>query len=129
MTTELQSLIPESDLDFLREKQLAFEVEQSGGEIYIVVRNYQLPSAYRPSLCDLMIKLPAGYPNANPDMFWTTPGVRLANGSAPVAAEVQELYNNRAWQRWSRHTSAWRAGIDNLRTKLRSVRTELEKGR
>lgn len=121
--------LPEADLAFLAERGYEYEVQCSGGETYLVIRSIALPPSYVPSTCDLLLKLPAGYPNANPDMFWTTPGVRLATGAAPAAAEVTEVYNGCNWQRWSRHTNSWRPGIDNLQTKLRAVKTELEKGR
>jgi hypothetical protein len=122
-------ILPSSEIQYLDDKGFEYEERQSGGEILLIIRNYQLPAFYIPCRCSLMIKLPAGYPNANPDMFWTNPIIRLTNGSAPIASEVQESYNGESWQRWSRHMNSWRAGIDNIQTKLRAVKTELEKGR
>jgi hypothetical protein len=73
--------------------------------------------------------LPAGYPNAHPDMFWTFPDVKLANGSWPKSSEHHYAYDGRNWQRWSRHYQGkWRAGIDGLRSYLAAVRTEIAKG-
>lgn len=122
-------ILPNSEIQYLEDKGFEYEERQSGGEILLIIRNYQLPAFYVPRSCSLMIKLPSGYPNANPDMFWTNPIIRLTNGSAPIASEVQESYNGESWQRWSRHMNSWRAGIDNIQTKLRAVKTELEKGR
>lgn len=123
------NILPEEDREFLSARGLTFELAESGGWINLVIKNYQLPGAYVPGSCDLLLRLPPGYPNANPDMFWTTPGICLRNGVAPLAAQVVEAYDGRNWQRWSRHNQAWRAGIDNVQTKLRAVKTELELGR
>jgi hypothetical protein len=122
-------LLPEDDVQYLTSKELKYEVRQNSGELLVFVHEYPLPACYMPALCTLLIKLLPGYPNTNPDMFWTTPGIRLANGAAPAAAEVIEVYDGNQWQRWSRHAPQWRPGVDNLQTKLRSVRTELERGR
>src|SRR5436853_2374502 len=122
-------LLPEDDIQHLTSKQLKYELRQNSGEIFVFIHEYCLPSCYTPACCTLLIRLLPGYPNTNPDMFWTTPGIRLASGAAPAAAEVVEVYEGVQWQRWSRHSPQWRPGVDNLQTKLRSVRTELEHGR
>ena len=121
-------MLLEQDADLLDEKGYLYEVKQEGGFVNLVIKNYPLPAAYRPAAVDLLIRLPAGYPNANPDMFWTRPDVRLANGAVPVTANVQETHIGLSWQRWSRHINGWRAGIDGLRNFLASIRRELEKG-
>jgi hypothetical protein len=122
-------LLPESDREFLDEKGYAYDVQQGGGDVYVLIMEFNLPEAYSPRCCTLLLKLPAGYPNANPDMFWTAPTIQLACGGAPVAAQVVEILMGQAWQRWSRHTSSWRPGIDNIQTKLRAVVSELAKRR
>jgi hypothetical protein len=122
-------MLPEIDHQFLAEKGIEFEIQQSGGDTYVLIKNFKLPEAYSPTLCTLLLKLPPGYPASNPDMFWTTPGVRLKTGNYPIAADVHEIYVGIQWQRWSRHSNTWRSGVDNLKSKLRSVQTELCKGR
>jgi hypothetical protein len=122
-------LLPEDDAQFLRSKALKYEVRQNSGELLLLIHEYPLPCSYTPGSCTLLLKLPPGYPNTNPDMLWTTPGVTLVNGAPPAAAEVVEVYEGNKWQRWSRHAQQWRPGVDNLQTKLRTVRTELERGR
>ena len=129
MTADVHHWLPEVDADFLCEKGFQFEEHQVGGEVRLVIHNFPLPLAYVPRTCDLLLKLPAGYPNANPDMFWTSPAVRLADGRTPMSAEVMEFCDGRDWQRWSRHSGSWRPGVDNLRSKLRAVQSELEQGR
>jgi hypothetical protein len=122
-------LLAESDLHYLDSKGFRYQVSAHGSEIHLVIKDFELPEHYSPRKCDLLLRLPAGYPNTNPDMFWTTLGIRLASGGPPVAAEVIETLDGTQWQRWSRHNNAWRPGVDDIQTKLRAVRTELDRGR
>lgn len=85
---------------------------------------------YTPQSADLLIIVPNGYPNTKLDMFWTHPDVSLPNGGVPLRADVHEQHGGRNWQRWSRHIAdgKWRPGVDNLRTYMTTVKTELAKG-
>jgi hypothetical protein len=68
---------------------------------------------------------------AQPDMFWTFPQIRRADGGYPPQADVFDLnYEGRLWQRWSRHfdPGQWRPGKDNLQTFLGTIRRELQEG-
>jgi hypothetical protein len=122
------SLLPELDAEFLQEKGFDCEIVQGAGEIRVIIHSFPFPEQYTPRASNLMIRLPAGYPNANPDMFWTNPDVKLSNGAYPLTADYHDSSAG-GWQRWSRHDNSWRGGVDNLRTKFASVRRELEKGR
>ena len=128
--TETKALIPEIDRDYLTAKQYKYDIAVVDGWVNLIIHEYLLPAAYTPRVVDLLIRLPPGYPNSHPDMFWTSPDVRLVSGNNwPMRADVPEQYAGRSWQRWSRHFSGeWRPGIDNLRTYLASIRRELEKG-
>lgn len=122
-------LLPEIDREFLQEKEFSFDVSTVGSETHVIIRDLAFPAAYVPRTADLLIILPAGYPNANPDMFWTFPDVKLANGTCPQACDAHQQYGDRNWQRWSRHYQIqWRAGIDSLRTYFAAVRKEIDKG-
>lgn len=121
-------MLPELDKEFLDEKGFKFEVRPEGGFVNVVIHGYQLPATYKPAEVDLLIRLPPGYPNAKPDMFWTRPTVTLSNGGAPVTATVFETYLGLPWQRWSRHGNVWRPGVDGLRNFMTSTRREFEKG-
>jgi hypothetical protein len=120
------AVLPQADLDFLNEKGWRFEIAPHPGEVRIYIRDFQLPQWYSPRLTDLLIRLPLGYPQSNPDMFWTKPDVRLANGAYPNRADYHDPSADH-WQRWSRHND-WRPAIDNLRSKMASVKRELEAG-
>ncbi len=130
MAIQVQSLIPEIDTEFLEEKGYRFVVHDGGGLVGVVVHDYALPSPYTPDRADLLIRLPAGYPSAKPDMFWTSPDVKLVSGAWPKSCEHHEDHFGRNWQRWSRHfpDNRWRPGTDNLRTYLAAIRAELLKG-
>lgn len=122
------TLLPELDVEFLNEKNFDCGVHQVGGEVQVVINDFAFPAQYAPRTARLMLRLPAGYPNANPDMFWTNPDVRLANGCYPLNADYHDSGAG-GWQRWSRHDFTWRGGTDDLRSKVASVRRELERGR
>lgn len=126
---DVEELLPEADQDFLSAVGYDFTVERVGEQIHIVIKGFPLPR-YKPQSADLLIKVPNGYPNAKLDMFWTYPDVALPDGRVPLKADVHEQHGERSWQRWSRHIAdgKWRPGVDNLRSYMTTVKTELAKG-
>jgi hypothetical protein len=130
MAMQIQALIPEIDAEYLTEKGYRFDVCEYGGSVCLIVHNYIFPPPYSPEIVDLLIKLPAGYPSARPDMFWTSPDVKLPANAWPRASEPHEDLCGRNWQRWSRHfpNDRWRPGTDNLRSYMAAIRAELLKG-
>lgn len=128
MTTSTPELLPEIDRDYLDDKGYVYSVIGESGVTNVIIDGYSLPEAYTPTECRMLLRLPAGYPNAMPDMFWTQPTIRLANGSMPHRADVPENYIGQSWQRWSRHFEGWRPGVDSLRTYMATIRRELAKG-
>ena len=129
-TTDVIQL-PESDLEYLTSKEYTFEVRESGNKQFLIVKDFDLPEHYVPQKTDLLIIIPTGYPNSNPDMFWTYPDVKLKNGAWPLRSEHHENYLDLSWQRWSRHftRNTWRPGVDGIRTYLGAIRRELQKGK
>lgn len=124
-------MLPEDDVAFLESKgyRYTFTPERRVG--YLVIADFPFPRAYTPRTAELLIRIVAGYPNSQLDMFWTSPDVRLAATNAfPDRSNVKETYLGRSWQRWSRHWRAeWRAGIDCLETFIGAIINELNKGR
>lgn len=125
-----QVLLPEIDTEFLAEKGYSYDVRPESGAVWVIIRAFQFPPPYTPNRADLLLQLPAGYPNAKPDMFWTSPDVKLPGGSWPKSSNVQETHCGRTCQRWSRHfpDDCWRPGTDNLRSYVASIRAELAQG-
>jgi hypothetical protein len=121
-------LAPESE-QFLQEKGFQYEVSEEQGMVCLVITNYRFPTGYTPTEVELLVRLPAQFPEVGPDMFWTTPTVRYANGTMPPAADNVENHLGRQWQRWSRHfsDSKWRPGTDDLRSYLTLIRSTLER--
>lgn len=126
---DVEELLPEPDRDFLVAAGYEHTIERVGDHVHIVIKTFPLPR-YKPQSADLLIRVKNGYPNAKLDMFWTYPDVSLPNGGVPLKADVHEQYGGRNWQRWSRHIAngKWRPGVDNLRSYLTTVKTELAKG-
>lgn len=123
--------LPERDEEYLRDKQYDWTLRSAPSEQLLVLQGYQLPEGkYQPEIVDLLIRIPAGYPQTHPDMFFIRQAVTLASGSLPLNVAMTTV-NGENWHQWSRHyqSAMWRSGIDGLATYLRAVRTELEKGR
>ncbi|HLG72218.1 MAG TPA: E2/UBC family protein [Chloroflexota bacterium] len=109
-------LLPK-DQEFVSRKGFATEVSSENGMVCLVIKDFRLPDGYAPQKTDLLIRIPPGYPDMPPDMFWCDPPVRLsATGGFPQAADLMETYLGRTWQRFSRHLSPaiWRSGVDGL---------------
>jgi hypothetical protein len=123
-------VLGERDRKFLEELGLRYTAQSESGMLCLVLHDFELPAGYVPSRVDLLVRLPPGFPDAAPDMWWMLPFVRLATGGTPPGTELHEAHLGRTWQRWSRHFSpgVWRAGTDSLQSFLRLIRTDLEKG-
>lgn len=100
----------------------------------VVLPGYQLPDGFEPRVIELLLMLPFGFPDTQPDMFWADPHVTL-HGAAPQATEMTQPIIGRQWQRFSRHLTpgTWRSGVDDLRSWLSLIATilarEAEQGR
>jgi len=122
-------MLAEGDRAFLDSKGYEFIVEPEGGMVCVVIKDWPAPAGYRPETVDLLLRLPPGFPDAAPDMYWCDPPLSKADGSNPPASDVRESYLGRTWQRFSRHLpqGAWRPGVDNLQSYLGMIRAELER--
>ena len=101
-----------------------------GGYLCLVVPGFRLPPGYQVAASDLLIRLPPGFPDAQPDMWWFDPALRLAaTGALPQATELTESYLGRNWQRWSRHFTSgqWRPGRSGVESFITLIRRDLEK--
>lgn len=128
-TTEGDTL-PSFDQTFLVDHGYQFKVVQEGRETGIILKSLELPEGkFNVEAADILVLLPAGYPDCAPDMFYASPHLTLANGQVPKACTVQHTFAGRVWQRWSRHNNAWRPGIDGLRTMVARIKTALAEAR
>ena len=63
-------------------------------------------------------------------MFFTLPWLRLTEaGRYPTRADVPHMFGGKQWQRWSRHSGAWRPGVDGLHTMITRARHAIEGAR
>lgn len=101
---------------------------QQGGWSFLVVSGYPLPTGFQPGAVDLLIKLPPGFPDAQPDMFWVYPAVKTANGRLPRATCMEHLLDKQ-WQRFSWHlgAGAWQPGVSTLRDFMRCISGRLHR--
>jgi len=126
-TTEGLSALPPADAAYLADNGIAYDLFQEGGQAGVVLRGFPLPAGrYDHERADILVQLPAGYPDACPDMFFADPWIRFPDGRTPPAADVHQTFAGRTWQRWSRHSQEWRPGIDGLRTMVARIRHALE---
>lgn len=110
------------DASHLLRLSLDFAVSVENQMICVVIVDHPIPAGLSPDRADLLLRLPSGFPDQAPDMFWLAPAV-TASGRTIPNTELTETYLNRAWQRWSRHyQQSWRAGIDDLATLFAIVR-------
>jgi hypothetical protein len=100
----------------------------SAGWTLIQLHGYRMPQGLAPGVVDLLLHLPPGFPDAQPDMFWVRPDVTVTQtGAAPPQADQRQVFLGLDWQRFSRHLQpgAWVPGLDDLQTWLAAVRGQL----
>lgn len=122
------SALSQRDRESLYRLGLEWSETVESGHVCLVIRGWRLPSGYEPDLVDMLVRLPAGYPDIAPDMFWCAPRVKLlATNSSPQATEMTERHLGREWQRFSRHLppGSWVPGEDDLESYLGVIRGAL----
>ena len=123
-------MLREVEQTYLQRLGLEFEVVAEAGLVCVVIKEWPLPGGYEPQRVDLLIRLPPGFPDVQPDMYWCDPPVRSTRtGAHPIAADQFEQHLNRTWQRFSRHLpgGVWRPGLDSLESYVTLIRTDLER--
>lgn len=130
-TTEGLTALPAMDRVYLEAHAIEHEILSDGNQVGVILKSFPLPiNKYDHSETDLLIFLPSGYPDACPDMFFTHPWVKLTDGNRnPSCADVQHVFGEKQWQRWSRHCGDWRPGVDGLHTMIARARHAIEQAR
>lgn len=72
-------VLPMRDRRYLEERQLGFEEVVDAGQRGVVLKGYPLPDRFQVGRADILILLPASYPDAAPDMFYALPWLELAS--------------------------------------------------
>lgn len=122
-STPTVSRLRAQDRETLEATELSFGLSSEAGMTALVLKDFPVPPGLSSGHVDLLLRLPVGFPDATPDMFWVSPSLTTAAGSQLPGTDVTEAHVGRTWQRWSRHIAQqWRPGIDNLETYLAYVR-------
>jgi len=103
---------------YLTQHGVGYEEVQFGGSKGLIFRAHPIPNELLDSgVADILTILPAGFPDCPTDMFYVFPWLKLkSTGAYPRAAGQAFDFNGVIWQRWSRHQSAWRPGVDGIWT-------------
>lgn len=122
------SALPPDDRDYFESRGIRFDVIDGQGQRGVVLCEWSLGNeGFDVEYADVLIVLPAGYPDIAPDMFHTDPWIKLKGaGRFPTRAEHPFDFGGRRWQRWSRHNREWRPGIDGIWTMVRRVERALQ---
>lgn len=122
------TFLPARDREYLAEKGITYEEVVDGGQRGVILRQYPLPAGlFDTAEADLLILIPTGYPDVPPDMFYMLPWVKLSgNNALPRCADQPHPFAGQTWQRWSRHNSEWRPGVDGIWSMLKRVDHALE---
>jgi hypothetical protein len=101
---------------------------QPDGWTFMILDSFALPVEFRPRNIRLLVKIPPGFPDAAPDMFWVQPPVCLPGGVAPNGTSM-EVVLAEPWQRFSWHLQpgAWQPGISDMRDFMRCIRSRFER--
>jgi hypothetical protein len=121
------AVLPLKDRRYLAQRGISFvEIEQP--QKAVVLQGYELPmQRFDAANADVLILLPAAYPDCAPDMFYAKPWLRLSSSNAyPRAADQPLDFQGERWQRWSRHNDAWRPGVDGIWTMIKRMESALE---
>ena len=116
------------DVEVLRQCGYAIDVTEEGTRHYVIIKSFQMNSAYSPTTTDLMMMADYQYPQSRMDMYWTDPEVRCGTGAPPMNADQFEIHLGRRWQRWSWHYPLWQPGKHNLITHLEVFLDRLARG-
>lgn len=118
--------LPDDDIQFLDNLDLAWEAIQDGNERAVVLYGFPMPPPFQPEKLNLKIKLPQDYTSgAALDMFFTDRHVTRSDGKAIERLTESGQFDNKKWWQWSRHypkNTKWRPGVNTLATHISYVR-------
>lgn len=120
-------MLLDSDVEYLEEKGWRYALYDQGATTLLVIHGYELPPGYTLDRVELLIEIPDTYPDAKLDMFWVYPIVKItATNAEPQATSERREFDDKTWQRFSRHLNNWRPESDSLQTFLVWIRRHLE---
>ena len=109
---------PANDFEWLSTMGRPFELVAERNVLRVVVYGFAVPPGYNRREVDVNVRIDPGYPDTQIDMVYVHPPLERVDGH-PIAALSSDRFDNKEWQRWSRHrtpANPWRPGVDNLST-------------
>ncbi|RIV68686.1 E2/UBC family protein [Flagellimonas aequoris] len=130
---EQESFLPQKDREYLAEKGFKYREVIEGKVKCLIIEEYSLPEGkYNVETVNLLVKIPNGYNDTPPDMFFCYPHLKFSNTNVdPPATGGRFSFDEKSWQQWSRHSNVgndWRPGIDGISSHLQKVNAALKKG-
>jgi len=102
--------------------------ERADGTALISVPNVPLSAGWDRKHTTVRFVLPAGYPLAQPDCFWTDAELRLANGTLPQNAAINNSHGGTEpllWFSW--HLANWDPNASDLLRYVRAIESRLRR--
>lgn len=121
--------LPVEDMEWLTEREAAFELVASDGTLRVVLEDVTVPPGYNLSSVTASFRIEPGYPDAQIDMVYFHPPLALQSGRA-IGALSDDSFDGKTWQRWSRHrtpANPWRPGVDSLATHVALMQDWLQR--
>jgi len=101
------------------------------GSHVIFIPDLPLPPGWNKTAANIYFVVPAGYPFARPDCFWTDQDLRLAHGGVPTNtnqnAQLPGESKPLLW--FSYHPGAWNPNGDSVITYLNVIKKRLTDAR
>ena len=117
--TAVLSLIEEQLKELLEIHPQATITALPDGSTLVSVPNMRIPPGWNVPEATIVFVIPAGFPTARPDCFWTNPGVLLASGGQPANSNPQMPPGGTVMMRWfSWHLQNWHPNRDTIYTYL-----------
>ena len=115
----------DAELAQLRDRfEGAILVRQPDGTQVLEVPNMALPLGWSLPQTSVWVVVPIGYPQVQPDCFYATADLGLANGSTPTSSGIQQLLGSpKRWFSW--HVQSWDPLHDGLLQFVRFVERRL----
>ncbi len=109
--------LPEEDSAFLNGLGLRWETLRNGGQLWVIIREWQTPSGFDPDKVDIAFDVTT-YPAGLIDMAYFAPAIVRTTGAIIPQANVTVQVDGSNWQRWSRHReqhiNPWDPASDSL---------------
>lgn len=108
----------------------AVRTQGPNGTWLVQLRDFVLPLGWNRTHTNVYFLVPAGYPVARPDTFWTDPGLSPPSGGPPANTGNNQqpgVPPNLLWFSW--HPAAWNPNRDSLINYVAMIRNRFEEKR